>query len=94
MTDKEIIDELIKSRDKLIAEHIVDTLFIPFCYPHGNYNENIAGMVKEAGYSLAVSTKNGWNNAEPDLFTLRRIGIHQDMTSTKAMFGCRIAGIY
>ena len=66
MTDKEIIDELIKSRDKLIAEHIVDTLFIPFCYPHGNYNENIAGMVNETGYSLAATTKNGWNNAESD----------------------------
>jgi len=94
LTDNEIEDELTKSRDKLISENIVDTAFIPFCYPNGNYNEKIARMVKEAGYSLAVSTKNGWNNAESDLFTLRRIGIHQDMTSTKAMFGCRIAGIF
>ena len=94
MNHKEIIDELIKSRDNRIAEYIVDTLFIPFCYPYGNYNENIARMVKEAGYSLAVTTKKGWNDARSDFFTLRRIGIHQDMASTKAMFGCRIAGIF
>jgi hypothetical protein len=38
--------------------------------------------------------KKGWNDARSDFFTLRRIGVHQDMTSTKAMFGCRIAGIF
>jgi peptidoglycan/xylan/chitin deacetylase (PgdA/CDA1 family) len=94
LTDNEIQEELIKSRDKLISENIVDTSFIPFCYPNGNFNDKIARMVKEAGYTVAVTTKNGWNNAESDPFTLRRIGIHQDMTSTKAMFGCRIAGIF
>jgi peptidoglycan/xylan/chitin deacetylase (PgdA/CDA1 family) len=94
LTDNEIQEELIKSRDKLISENIVDTSFIPFCYPNGNFNDKIARMVKEAGYTVAVTTKNGWNNAESDPFTLHRIGIHQDMTSTKAMFGCRIAGIF
>jgi len=52
----------------------------------------IARMVKYAGYSIAVTTKKGWNNARPDSFTLRRIGIHQDMTSTVPLFAARIAG--
>jgi hypothetical protein len=30
-----------------------------FCYSHGNFNDKIARMVKEAGYSLAVTTKKG-----------------------------------
>jgi peptidoglycan/xylan/chitin deacetylase (PgdA/CDA1 family) len=94
LTDNEIQEELKKSKEKLIAEDIIDPSFIPFCYPNGNYNEKIAKMVKEAGYSLAVTTRNGWNDAGSDFFTLRRIGIHQDMTSTKAMFACRIAGIF
>jgi len=94
LADQEIRDELIESRKRLIAEQVVDPSFIPFCYPNGNHNDKIACMVKDTGYSLAVTTKKGWNNLESDPFTLRRIGIHQDMASTDAMFGCRIAGIF
>ena len=94
LTDEEIQNELMISKEKLIAEKVVDPSFIPFCYPNGNYNEKIAKMVKKAGYSLAVTTNNGWNYQPFDPFTLRRIAIHQDMTSTEAMFGCRVAGIF
>lgn len=93
LSDEEVQDELLRSKERLIAEKVADDSFIPFCYPNGSYNENIARMVKEAGYSLAVIIGKGWNHANSDPFTLRRIGIHQDMTSTEAMFGCRIAGI-
>jgi len=93
LADQEIRDELIESRKRLIAEQVVDPSFIPFCYPNGNHNYRIACMVKDTGYDLAVTTKKGWNNPESDPFTLRRIGIHQDMTSTDAMFYCKIAGI-
>lgn len=93
LTDEEIYDELIKSKAKLISEDAIDPVCIPFCYPNGNYNEKIARMVKEVGYHLAVTIENGWNNSKIDPFRLRRIGIHQDMTSTEAMFGCRIVGI-
>jgi len=41
-----------------------------------------------------VTTKIGWNNSNTSRFTLKRVGIHQDVTSTKAMFGYRIANIY
>ncbi len=94
LKDDEIWDELIRSRQKLIDERVADPSFIPFCYPNGNYNEKIVRMVKEAGYSLAVTTEKGWNRFDADPFTLKRIGIHQDMTFTEAMFGCRIAGIF
>lgn len=93
LTEKEIKKELIDSKEKLIGEKAVDKEYIPFCYPNGNYNKNISGMVKEAGYSLAVTTESGWNTTDSNSFCLRRIPIHQDMTSTEAMFGCRIAGI-
>ena len=94
LADQEIRVELIESRKRLIAEQVVDPSFIPFCYPNGNHNDKIACMVKDTLYSLAVTTKKGWNNLESDPFTLRRIAIHQDMASTDAMFGCRIAGIF
>jgi peptidoglycan/xylan/chitin deacetylase (PgdA/CDA1 family) len=94
LTDEEIWDELTRSKEKLIAEKVVDSSFIPFSYPNGNYNEKIVKMVKEAGYSLAVTTENGWNHFGSDPFTLKRIGIHQDISYTEAMFGCRIANIF
>lgn len=94
LADQEIRDELIESRKRLITEQVVDPSFIPFCYPNGNHNDRIVCMVKDTGYDLAVTTKKGWNNPESDPFILRRIGIHQDMTSTDAMFCCRIAGIF
>lgn len=94
LTDDEIHDELMRSRERLIAEQAVDPLFIPFCYPNGNYNKKVVSMVRNAGYNLAVTTKKGWNHVDSDLFTLRRIGIHQDISSTDAMFACRILNLF
>ena len=95
--DERIQEELIQSKSKLLVENIVNPKFIPFAYPNGNYNDRIAKMVKEAGYNLAVTTEKGWNSvkiANGDLYKLKRIGIHEDMTSTNAMLACRIYGIY
>jgi peptidoglycan/xylan/chitin deacetylase (PgdA/CDA1 family) len=86
----EINEELRQSKKKLISENAVEKSFIPFCYPNGNYNVQIIKMVKDAGYSLAVTTMNGWNNIQTDPFVLKRIGLHNDISSTMAMFACKI----
>ena len=88
----DIEKELSASRNKLLDEGIVDPSFIPFCYPNGNYTQDIVRMVRSAGYHVAVTTKKGWNQFDTDMFTLNRISIHQDMTSTVPLFACRIAG--
>lgn len=92
-----IREELTQSKDILIDKGLVSSSFVPFAYPNGNYTDRIAEIVEEAGYSLAVTTKSGWNNLADEgnnLFRLKRIGIHQDITSTNAMLACRIYGIY
>ena len=97
ITEKEIRNELILSKNKLIEENLVQSSFIPFAYPNGNYTEKIARMVEEAGYSLALTTQKGWNritDKDIPLYQLKRVGIHQDMTNTNAMFACRIHGLY
>ena len=94
LKNNDILEELIKSKNKLISENIVDKSFIPFCYPNGNYNDMVIRLVKEAGYHVAVTTENGWNNQNASLFNLQRIAIHQDISSTKEMFGCRISNIF
>ena len=94
MSEEKIKEELKNSKKKLIAEKVVNPSYVTFCFPNGNFNKKIAGMVKDSGYSLAVTTRKGWNDKQPNPFTLRRIGVHQDMSSTQALFGCRIANIF
>ncbi len=94
LKQKEVEEELIKSKEALIVHKAVDPSFIAFSYPNGNYNEEICQMVKEAGYRLAVTTRKGWNHKGLDPFLLKRFPIHQDMTSTQSMLGCRIAGLF
>jgi hypothetical protein len=93
MDDQKIRDELIRSKKKLLEEKVVDSEFIPFCYPNGDHDKRVVQITKEAGYHLAVTTENNWNSKNTSVFNLRRIAIHQDMTFTKALFRCRIAGI-
>lgn len=92
LTDQEIWDEFHHSKRELMDAGVVDVSFVPFCYPNGNYNGRILDLIKETGYHLAVTTTSGWNSADADPLTLRRIALHQDMASTKPMLGCRILG--
>ena len=92
--DKEDIEkELSVSKEKLLEQGVVDPSFISFCYPNGNYTQDIAKMVRSAGYHLAVTTRKGWNRFDADMFSLKRISLHQDMASTVPMFACRVAGL-
>ena len=63
-----------------------------FCYPNGDYNEEIKEIVRRH-YTCALTTQNGAVKPGDGLFALKRIGIHDDMTSTKALFACRISGL-
>lgn len=93
LTDEEIQDELIRSRERLIREKVVDPSFVPFCYPNGNYDERVLRLLAGEQYPLAVTTETGWNHPQTDVLRLQRIPLHQDMTSTVSLLGCRIVGI-
>jgi hypothetical protein len=84
---------MLLSREILLREGAVESTFIPFCYPNGNSNGRIVEMVGESGYHASVSTGIGWNREGTSPFDLKRVPIHQDMTGTREMFACRIAGI-
>ncbi len=89
----EVRRELSLSKDRLVKENAVPRerpLF--FCYPNGNANAELAAMVQDAGYDGAVTTRKGWNALGANRFLLNRIGLHEDMSSTPAMFACRLAG--
>ena len=97
ISEDAVREELTRSKNKLLKERIVGSSFIPFAYPNGNYNDRIASLVEEAGYHLALTTESGWNRVMDrgtGSYRLKRVGIHQDMTSTNAMMACRIYGSF
>ncbi len=44
-----------------------------FCFPNGDYNDQLAATVKEGGYSYAVTTRWGSNDHHSSPFELHRI---------------------
>ncbi|MHB8481169.1 MAG: polysaccharide deacetylase family protein [Nitrospiria bacterium] len=65
-----------------------------FCYPNGNLNEKIKGLAREAGYRAALGTGFGMEEKRPeDLFSLRRIGVHQDISFTAPLFAFHLSGL-
>ncbi len=49
-----------------------------FAYPYGLFSDETIKIVKESGFSLACSTKSGFNNKARDPFTLHRIEVYGD----------------
>ncbi len=68
--------------------------FIPvLAYPNGNYSREIVEQVKAASYQASVSTQFGSEERAPtDLYSLKRIGIHSDISATFPLFSFHIAG--
>lgn len=44
-----------------------------FCYPTGGFNEQVKGIVRDAGYKAAVTTNRGKGKFNTDLYQLKRI---------------------
>lgn len=89
---EEIERELKESKNSLLDRKIVTEEFIPFCYPNGNTNDEICEIVRDCGYSCAVTTKRGWNLQSTNAFKLKRVGMHEDVSNTKALAKSRVMG--
>ena len=63
-----------------------------FCYPRGDFNEAVKGLVRDAGYLAACSTLPGANGPRPDLYALRRTYVSRQDTPEE--FVKRAAGAY
>lgn len=63
-----------------------------FCYPNGDYTEYSLSVVKR-NYAAACSTMKGWNTSRSDLMLLKRIGVHEDISSNKHKFLARLSGL-
>lgn len=69
--------EIYKNKEKLEEKYKIN--LTTFAYPYGHLTEDVKKIVKEAGYSFAVSTDTGSGYIEDDRYEIRRSGI--DRTS-------------
>jgi len=64
-----------------------------FCYPNGSYSPSVVRCVQSAGYSAATTTEPGLEDRDTSrMFQLRRMGVHNDMTCSDALFAFHLAG--
>jgi peptidoglycan/xylan/chitin deacetylase (PgdA/CDA1 family) len=54
-----------------------------FCYPAGEYNEDIIKYLKKFGYKSAVTIINGFNDGNTDLYQLKRIAAPENFIEFK-----------
>lgn len=90
VTKRDAIEEIVESKQEI--EKCLAKPCQAFCYPNGDHDDQVKETVKEH-YISAVTTQHGFVKPGDDLFGLKRIGIHNDISFTKAMFACRTSGI-
>lgn len=57
---------------KDIIEQLTGKPVTALAYPSGDFNSEIKGIVREAGYATAVSTRPGYNAPHGDVYALKR----------------------
>jgi peptidoglycan/xylan/chitin deacetylase (PgdA/CDA1 family) len=67
---KQVLKEIRLSKD--IIEQQIGQPVTTFAYPSGDFDSDVKGVVKEAGYAAAVTTISGCNSAYDDVCALRR----------------------
>ncbi len=88
--------EIVESKQTL--EQLTGTPIRHFAYPSGDHNEQVADLVRQAGFETAVTTDYGWNLPGSDLYRLRRIDVHESTCVdhrdrfSEAMFALWITG--
>ncbi|MGI0013996.1 MAG: polysaccharide deacetylase family protein [Nitrososphaera sp.] len=92
LTTKEIENEIKGSLHTLLDKNVNS---IPvFCYPNGFYTQEVARLVKSAGYQAAASARFGVEGGIPqDLYGLKRVSVHNDISATIPLFTFHISGL-
>ncbi len=83
-------EEIVTSRD--ILSRKLGSNIRSFNYPNGDYNKALVNVLKDEGFTYAVTTRTGYIKESDDLLTLRRIMLHEDMTKTIPMLACKLTG--
>lgn len=93
----EILDQLPISiakteiyKSKYVIEQSLGVKVTTFAYPNGNYNADVLTLLQEGDFAGAVTTKRGYLKQSTSLMEIPRIGMHEDISDTYALFHGRI----
>jgi len=65
-----------------------------FCYPNGNCNQELKDLARKGGYLAALGCKAGLVGDGPDdPFDFKRVGFHQDISSSVSHFALAMSGL-
>jgi peptidoglycan/xylan/chitin deacetylase (PgdA/CDA1 family) len=90
VSEERVQDEVIGSGQ--VIEQRIGVRPATFCYPNGDHSAAALAFVRP-GYVAATTTIRGWNSLHCDPHLLKRVGLHEDVSATRAAFLSRIAGI-
>lgn len=82
-TKKEKKDEIINSKSNI--ESVFSNECQHFCYPNGDYDEEVIDIVKSSGYDSARTIDVGWNDINTDPYKLKITGITDDASITQVI---------
>jgi peptidoglycan/xylan/chitin deacetylase (PgdA/CDA1 family) len=86
---QELEREIVGSRKAL--QDLAGQAINLFCYPNGETSAAAIALVRRH-YLGAVTTRKGWNDASGDPYLMRRIGVHDVVSSARAPFLERLSG--
>ena len=89
ISSQELEREIVDSRKHLqdLSGQAIDL----FCYPNGETSPGAVDLVRRH-YLGAVTTRTGWNRPTGDPHLIRRIGVHEDVSSARDPFLERLSG--
>lgn len=73
LSEKELEKEMVGSKTAIEARLKSPVEF--FCYPYGDYNEEVLNSVRQAGYKAAVTTRRGYVYMNDNPFEIKRVSI-------------------
>ncbi|HEX4267596.1 MAG TPA: polysaccharide deacetylase family protein [Steroidobacteraceae bacterium] len=89
ISSRDLESEIVGSRTAL--RDLCDQAVNLFCYPNGETSAGAIDLVRRH-YLGAVTTRRGWHGASEDPYLIRRIGVHEDVSSARAPFLERLSG--
>jgi peptidoglycan/xylan/chitin deacetylase (PgdA/CDA1 family) len=82
ITSKEKVqDEILGSKKVLEAKLSIPVSY--FAYPYGLYDDSIIDVVKESGFSVALTVKRGSDHRLKDIYTLKRYDLGSSFSDFK-----------
>jgi peptidoglycan/xylan/chitin deacetylase (PgdA/CDA1 family) len=76
--DEELVEEEIAGSKARIEEELGRPI-IHFCYPNGDYNGAVLGVLTRCGFQTAVTIEAGLNTRRANRYLLKRLGVDPDL---------------